>query len=72
MKQVTIMVTDKMAAKLKSLARHGRLRASADGLSYRAYELACMAQPSNDGARDIEIEGEPYVIGPHFNYGGRL
>ena len=72
MKQVTIMVTDKLAAKLMSLARQGRLRSSADGLSYRAYELACMAQPSNDGARDIEIEGQPYVIPPDFRYGGRL
>lgn len=72
MKNVTITVTDKMAAKLMSLARTGRLRSSADNMSYRAFELACMAQPDNDGAREILIDGEPYYIPANFSYGGRL
>lgn len=71
MKQVTIMVTDKVAAKLMSLARHDHLRTTKDGVSYRAFELACMAQPCNDGIREIEIDGHQYLIGPKFSYGSR-
>jgi antitoxin (DNA-binding transcriptional repressor) of toxin-antitoxin stability system len=69
MKQVTITVSDKVAAKLVQLARKGRVSGNA---GYKAFELVTEhARPVSTRSylREIVVDGVTYVAPSTLSYG---